>query len=156
MTVNPEAPRIQTFVAVHVGSKNDPSETTGLAHYFEHLMFKGTQSFGTQNYELEQPMLDRIEELFEVYRKTTDPLERKAIYRQIDSISLEASRLSIPNEYDKLMSAIGASGTNAWTSYDETVYTEDIPSNLASSLITCSMIIRRFSRMFLSFSARLR
>lgn len=129
MTVNPEAPRIQTFVAVHVGSKNDPSETTGLAHYFEHLMFKGTQSFGTQNYALEQPMLDRIEELFEVYRKTTDPLERKAIYRQIDSISLEASRLSIPNEYDKLMSAIGASGTNAWTSYDETVYTEDIPSN---------------------------
>lgn len=129
MTVNQEQPRIQTYVAVKVGGKNDPSETTGLAHYFEHLMFKGTQSFGTQNYEAEKPLLDEIERLFEVYRQTTDSTERAAIYHQIDSVSQEASKLSIPNEYDKLMAAIGASGTNAWTSFDETVYTEDIPSN---------------------------
>lgn len=129
MTVNKDAPRIQTYLAMHVGSKNDPSETTGLAHYFEHLMFKGTQAFGTQNYEAEKPLLDAIEQQFEVYRVTTDPVQRKAIYHVIDSLSLEASKLSIPNEYDKLMAAIGASGTNAWTSYDETVYTENIPSN---------------------------
>jgi len=61
MTVNGEAPRIQTYIAVRVGSKNDPLETTGLAHYFEHLMFKGTKSFGTQDYEAERPMLDEIE-----------------------------------------------------------------------------------------------
>lgn len=129
MTVNRDTPRIQTYVAVHVGAKNDPSETTGLAHYFEHLMFKGSEQFGTQNYELEKPMLDKIEELFEIYRVTTDPVARKAIYHQIDSVSLEASKLAIPNEYDKLMAGIGSSGSNAWTSYDETVYTEDIPSN---------------------------
>ncbi|MEG1982315.1 MAG: insulinase family protein [Alistipes sp.] len=129
MTVNKEAPRIQTFIAVKVGAKNDPIETTGLAHYFEHLMFKGTESFGTQNYAAEKPLLDQIEQLFEVYRKTTDPAERTAIYAQIDSISQEASKFSIPNEYDKLMAAIGASDTNAWTSEDETVYIEDIPSN---------------------------
>ena len=129
MSVNKEQPRIQTFIAVRVGSKNDPSETTGLAHYFEHLMFKGTEHFGTKDYEAEKPLLDEIEQLFEVYRKTTDPAERAAIYHRIDSVSYEASKLAIPNEYDKLMAMIGADGTNAFTSSDETVYVEDIPSN---------------------------
>ena len=129
MSVNKEQPRIQTYIAVKVGGKNDPAETTGLAHYFEHLMFKGTKQFGTSDYEAEKPLLDQIEQLFEVYRKTSDPAEREALYHQIDSISYEASKISIPNEYDKLMAVIGAEGTNAWTSHDETVYTEDIPSN---------------------------
>ena len=129
MSVNKEQPRIQTYMAVRVGSKNDPSETTGLAHYFEHLMFKGTENFGTVDYEAEKPMLDEIEQLFEQYRQTTDEAERQAIYHRIDSVSYEASKLAIPNEYDKLMAVIGADGTNAWTSADETVYTEDIPSN---------------------------
>ena len=127
--VNKDKPRIDAQVAVKVGSKNDPRETTGLAHYFEHLMFKGTQQFGTQNYEQEKPMLDEIEALFEVYRKTEDPAERKALYHRIDSISYEASKIAIPNEYDKLMASIGASGTNAYTSYDVTCYVENIPSN---------------------------
>ncbi len=129
MSVNKAQPRLQTMIAVRVGSKNDPAETTGLAHYFEHLMFKGTDKFGTQNYEAEKPLLDEIERLFEVYRATTDEAKRKAIYAKIDSVSQEASKFSIPNEYDKLMQAIGADGTNAWTSYDETNYVEDIPSN---------------------------
>ena len=129
MSVNKEQPRLQTMIAVRVGSKNDPAETTGLAHYFEHLMFKGTDKFGTQNFEAEKPLLDEIERLFEVYRATTDETERKAIYAQIDSVSQEASKYAIPNEYDKLMQAIGADGTNAWTGYDETNYVEDIPSN---------------------------
>ncbi|MBR4849727.1 MAG: insulinase family protein [Alistipes sp.] len=129
MSVNKEQPRLQTMIAVRVGSKNDPAETTGLAHYFEHLMFKGTDKFGTQNYEAEKPLLDEIERLFEVYRATTDEAERKALYAQIDSVSQEASKYAIPNEYDKLMQAIGASGTNAWTAFDETNYVEDIPSN---------------------------
>lgn len=129
MTVNKEKPRIQTYIAVRVGGKNDPAETTGLAHYFEHLMFKGTDKFGTQNYEAEKPLLDQIEQQFEVYRKTTDSIARKNIYHIIDSLSHEASKLAIPNEYDKLMSAIGANGTNAFTSQDMTCYTEDIPSN---------------------------
>lgn len=127
--VNKDKPRIDAQIAVKVGGKNDPRETTGLAHYFEHLMFKGTKQFGTQNYELEEPMLNRIEALFETYRQTEDPAQRKAIYHQIDSISLEASKLSIPNEYDKLMASLGASGTNAYTSYDVTCYVENIPSN---------------------------
>ena len=129
MTVNKDTPRIQTYVAVRVGGKNDPDETTGLAHYFEHLMFKGTQQFGTQDYAAEKPMLDRIEELFEIYRNTTDSAARARIYHEIDSVSYQASLIAIPNEYDKLMAAIGADGTNAYTSQDVTCYEEDIPSN---------------------------
>jgi predicted Zn-dependent peptidase len=129
LSVNKDEPRIQTYVGVRVGSKNDPAETTGLAHYFEHLMFKGTQQFGTIDFESEEPYLDKIEELFEVFRNTTDEAERKAIYAEIDQVSQEASRFAIPNEYDKLMATIGAQGTNAFTWYDVTAYSENIPSN---------------------------
>ena len=129
LSVNKDAPRIQTIVAVNAGGKNDPAETTGLAHYFEHLMFKGTQNFGTVNYEAEKVYLDQIEDLFEVYRKTTDEGERKALYAKIDSVSQIAASYAIPHEYDKLMAAIGSQGTNAFTSNDITAYVEDIPSN---------------------------
>ena len=129
LSVNKDEPRIQTYIPVRVGGKNDPAETTGLSHYLEHLMFKGTQKFGTQNYKAEKPYLDKIESLYEVYRKTTDPEQRKAIYHEIDSLSYKSSTYAIANEYDKLMATIGANGTNAYTSEDVTCYTEDIPSN---------------------------
>ncbi len=129
MSVNKDQPRIQTNIAVRVGSKNDPPETTGLAHYFEHMMFKGTEDFGTTDYAREKPLLDQIESLFEVYRNTTDSVARADLYHQIDSISYIASTIAIPNEYDKLMTSIGANGTNAYTSQDYTCYVEDIPSN---------------------------
>lgn len=126
---NPEQPRIQTYIAVRAGGKNDPAESTGLAHYLEHLMFKGTSKFGTQNYAAERPILDQIEAQYEVYGKTTDPGQRKAIYHVIDSLSYAASQFAIANEYDKLMAGIGSEGTNAYTSEDVTCYIEDIPSN---------------------------
>lgn len=129
LTVNKDQPRIQTYIAVRVGGKNDPAETTGLSHYLEHLMFKGTDSFGTSNYEAEKPLLDKIEALYEVYRTKTDPEERKTIYHEIDSISYKASTYAIANEYDKLMASIGSDGSNAYTSDDVTCYVEDIPSN---------------------------
>ena len=129
LSVNKQAPRVQTFIAVRVGGKNDPAETTGLAHYFEHIMFKGTQKFGTSDYAKEKVYLDQIEQLYEQHRATTDEDQKKQIYHQIDSVSYLASQYAIPNEYDKLMSAIGAQGTNAYTSYDQTVYVENIPAN---------------------------
>ncbi|MBR3726898.1 MAG: insulinase family protein, partial [Prevotella sp.] len=129
LSVNSEKPRIQTYIAVRTGSKNDPAETTGLAHYLEHLMFKGTKLFGTSNPEAEAPLLDDIEQRYERYRLLTDPEQRRLAYREIDSVSQVAAQYFIPNEYDKLMSAIGAEGTNAYTSNDVTCYTEDIPSN---------------------------
>lgn len=129
MTVNNEQPRIQTYIAVHAGGKDDPAESTGLAHYLEHLMFKGTKQFGTWNYDLEATELVKIDSLYEVYNHTTDAALRKAIYHEIDSVSYEASRYAIPNEYDKLMATIGSDGSNAFTSEDVTCYQEDIPAN---------------------------
>ena len=129
LSVNKEEPRIQTYIAVRTGSKNDPAETTGLAHYLEHIMFKGTTHFGTTDYEAEKPFLDDIEARYEKYRTLTDPEERRIAYHEIDSVSQLAAQYFIPNEYDKLMSTIGAEGTNAYTSEDVTCYTEDIPSN---------------------------
>ncbi len=129
LSVNKEKPRIQTFIAVRTGSKNDPAETTGLAHYLEHLMFKGTKKFGTNNPEAEKPLLDDITKRYEEYRQIKDPALRKQKYHEIDSVSQLAAKYFIPNEYDKLMATIGANGTNAFTSYDVTCYTEDIPSN---------------------------
>ena len=129
MSVNKEEPRIQTYIAVRVGGKNDPADNTGLAHYLEHIMFKGTEKLGTSDYAAEKVYLDQIEDLFNVYKGTTDPDQRLEIYHRIDSLSYLASQISIPNEYDKVMSVIGASGSNAFTSNDVTCYTENIPSN---------------------------
>ena len=129
LSVNDEKPRIQTYIAVRTGSKNDPAETTGLAHYLEHLMFKGTSRFGVTDPAAEKPYLDKIQALYEEYRTLTDAEARRQKYHEIDSISQLAAKFFIPNEYDKLMSIIGAQGTNAYTSNDVTCYTEDIPSN---------------------------
>ena len=129
LSVNKEEPRIQTYIAVRTGSKNDPAETTGLAHYLEHLMFKGTKQFGTTDPEAEAPLLDEIEQRYEEYRTITDEAIRKQKYHEIDSVSQLAAKYFIPNEYDKLMAAIGSQGSNAFTSNDVTCYVEDIPSN---------------------------
>ena len=129
LTVNKDAPRIQTLIPVLAGAKFDPADNTGLAHYFEHLMFKGTTNFGTTDFEAEKVYLDEIERLFEIFRVTTNETERRAIYRVIDSLSFEASKIAIAGEYDRLMAAIGASGTNAFASMDITCYMENIPSN---------------------------
>ncbi|MBO0357625.1 insulinase family protein [Hymenobacter sp. BT186] len=125
-----DAPRIQTYLAVRAGSKNDPATATGLAHYLEHMVFKGTSKLGTQNWVAEKTELDKIEALYEVYRsQRNDPAARKRTYHQIDSISSVAAKYAVANEYDKVMGAIGAKGSNAYTSVEQTVYQEDIPSN---------------------------
>ena len=129
LSVNNQSPRIAAHIAVRTGSRNDPAETTGLAHYLEHLMFKGTKQFGTSDHAKEAPYLDEIEARYEQYRKVTDPVLRKQLYHEIDSVSQIAAQYNIPNEYDKLMAGIGGIGTNAYTSTDVTCYTEDIPSN---------------------------
>ncbi len=122
-------PRIQAYVAVKAGSKTDPSTNTGLAHYLEHMLFKGTDKYGSLDWSKEKPELDKIDELYEQYNKTKDETKRKAIYKKIDSVSGVASKYSIANEYDKMMSGMGAQGTNAWTNFEETVYTDDVPSS---------------------------
>lgn len=136
LTVNKDEPRIQTYIAIAAGSKNDPHDAQGLSHYLEHMVFKGTDKFGTKDYEKEKPLIDTIIALYEQRRQTSNPMERKAIYHKIDSVSLIASEYAIANEYDKMISDIGAQGSNAYTSVEQTVYTCDIPSNQLSKWLT--------------------
>ena len=96
-SVNRAEPRIQTAIATKAGSKNDPKDATGLAHYLEHMLFKGTPDYGTKDYAKEKPLLDSIQLLFELYRKTSDTTMRKKIYHHIDTLSYQASGYAIAN-----------------------------------------------------------
>jgi zinc protease len=129
MSVYKDAPRVQTMIATRAGSKNDPETATGLAHYLEHMLFKGNSHFGTKDWAKEKVQLQIISDLYEKRRGVTDPAARKALYHQIDSVSQVAAGLAIANEYDKMMASIGAQGTNAFTWVDQTVYVEDVPTN---------------------------
>ncbi|MDC6367786.1 MULTISPECIES: pitrilysin family protein [Flavobacteriaceae] len=126
---NHKKPRISVNIPVRTGSTNDPRAHTGLAHYLEHMLFKGTQNIGSYDWEKEKGLIEKIKDLYEVYNSETDEAKRKEIYKQIDAVSGEASKYSIANEYDKLMAFIGSQGTNAWTWMEQTVYTEEIPAN---------------------------
>ncbi len=123
------APRIQTQIAVKAGGKNDPATNTGLAHYLEHIMFKGTGDFGTLDWTKESVLLDSIEHMFTHYGTLTDSVQRADYYKLIDNVSNEAAKYAIANEYDKMVGEIGAQGTNAYTTEDRTVYINDIPAN---------------------------
>ena len=131
LSVYKDAPRVQTYIAVRAGSKNDPADATGLAHYLEHMLFKGTDKYGSLDYFEEEPLLEEIEALYEEYRQIDmdDTENRDRLWAQIDSVSGEAAKFAIANEYDKMVSNIGAKGTNAYTSAEATVYVNDIPSN---------------------------
>jgi len=129
LSQNNDEPKIQTYVAVRAGSNYDPKESTGLAHYLEHMVFKGTSQFGTADWDTEKVLLDSISDLFELHKAETDKDKKVEIYQQIDEVSLEASNFSIANEYDKMVSSLGAQGTNAHTWFEETVYKNKIPAN---------------------------
>lgn len=126
---NDDAPKIQTYIPVRTGSNNDPADNTGLAHYLEHMMFKGTSNLASANWAKEKPLLDQISNLYEQHKSEQDPEKKKALYKKIDEVSQEASKYAIANEYDKAISSLGASGTNAHTWLDETVYKNNIPNN---------------------------
>lgn len=135
LSPNNKEPNIEFRMSVRAGSNTDPKNATGLAHYLEHLLFKGTDKFGTANWTKEKPYLDKIDALYEKYNKTTDPAQRKEIYKEIDKTSGEASNFSIANEYDKMIAGIGGSSSNAHTWYEETVYNEDFPANAVDKFL---------------------
>lgn len=126
---NTEEPRFYAEIITRAGSKHDPATNTGLAHYLEHLLFKGTQSFGTLNFEKEKPYLDQITKLYEERSKESNETKRSEIYKKINQISTKSAEIAIPNEMDRVYSDMGAKGINAHTWHEETVYKVDLPSN---------------------------
>lgn len=122
-------PIVYGAVYVHVGSKNDPADNTGMAHYFEHIMFKGTDKIGTIDWEKEHVFLDSIDMMYDKLHETDNPEERNDIQRKINRLSIAATEYAIPNEVDQILANMGGTGINAFTSYDETVYHNKFPSN---------------------------
>ncbi|WP_428740381.1 M16 family metallopeptidase [Tenacibaculum sp.] len=129
LSKNTDEPKIQTYIAVRAGSNYDPKNSTGLAHYLEHMVFKGTHKIGTLDWEKEKEYLTKISDLYEQHRAEEDPNKKLAIYKEIDKVSLEASNYSVANEYDKMTASLGATGTNAHTWFEETIYKNKIPAN---------------------------
>ncbi|WP_121353665.1 M16 family metallopeptidase [Flavisolibacter nicotianae] len=136
LSPNKKEPRIAVRIPVRTGSNTDPKDHTGLAHYLEHLLFKGTDKFGSLNWAQEKPYLDQVDNLYEQYNSTTDAAQRKTIYHTIDSVSGIAAKYAIANEYDKMMAALGSQGTNAHTWVEETVYEENIPATALDKFLT--------------------
>ena len=113
-------PKVFGAVVVKAGAKDCPN--TGIAHYFEHIMFKGTDRIGTTDYTAEKPWLDSIMVQYDLLSQTKDAAERSGIQNHINELSLKAADYVIPNEFNRLISKYGGSGLNAGTSYDLTFY----------------------------------
>lgn len=113
-------PKVFGAVVVKAGAKDCPN--TGIAHYFEHIMFKGTDRIGTIDYEKERPWLDSISAQYDLLSKTKDDAERTRIQMHINELSLKAADYAIPNEFNRLISKYGGSGLNAGTGHDLTYY----------------------------------
>jgi len=125
-------PEIYGAVYVHAGSKNDPVEATGMAHYFEHIMFKGTDKIGTTNWDAEKVFLDSIDLMYDRLHETTDVVERQAIQQKINALSQKSADYAIPNEVDVILTQMGGKNLNAGTSYDQTMYYNTFPANQLS------------------------
>lgn len=113
-------PKVFGAVVVKAGAKDCPN--TGIAHYFEHIMFKGTDRMGTTDYEKEKPWLDSISAQYDLLSKTKDEVGRTRIQKHINELSLKAADYVIPNEFNRLISKYGGSGLNAGTGHDLTYY----------------------------------
>jgi len=137
-------PQVTAHLAVRAGSRHDPADSTGMAHYLEHMLFKGTERLGTTDYEKEKPHLDRISAMYEDLFKERDPARRKTLYAEIDAENQKASAYAVPNEYDRVQAALGFTNANAYTYIEQTVYETTFPSNRAEAW--AKLETERFSR----------
>lgn len=124
---NHNQPSVFGSVIVRAGAKDDPQDATGLAHYLEHVMFKGTQELGTYNWSAEEPHYNNIIDLYEQLRSTEDEAKKEELNKQINEESIKAGKYAIPNEFSNLIQAIGGTGLNAATGYDYTFYHNSFP-----------------------------
>ena len=115
-------------IVVDGGGKRDPKDATGIAHYLEHLLFKGTSKMGTVDYETEKIYLDSIEVLYDELASKEKDRERVKIQKEINRISIKAAEYAIPNEFDRLIEGMGGTGLNAGTGSDFIYYFNSFPS----------------------------
>jgi predicted Zn-dependent peptidase len=141
-------------VITRAGGKNDPADATGMAHYMEHMLFKGTTELGTTDWEKEKPHIDKIFELYDELGKTTDEEKRKEIQKQINEESLKAAEYAIPNEMSNVIKSMGGTNLNAGTGPDQTMYYNSFPPSQIERWL--DLYAHRFiNPVFRSFQAEL-
>jgi predicted Zn-dependent peptidase len=151
---DPNAVGVYGAVAVKAGSKNDPADATGMAHYLEHLLFKGTDKLGTTNYLSEKPHIDSIVYYYDLLGRTKDEVERKRIQKLINNQSVQSAKYANPTEFDKLIKSIGGTELNAFTANDMTVYHNAFPGEQIEKWL--ELYAHRFQNpVFRSFQSEL-
>lgn len=142
------------LVLCKAGAKNDADGATGMAHYQEHMLFKGTTALGTSDWEKEKPHIDRIIELYDQLGETTNDSVRLSIQKQINKESIAAGKYSILNETSNLINRIGGTNLNAGTGWDETVFYNSFPPNQLERWL--SLYSHRFEKpVFRAFQSEL-
>ena len=116
------------LVGVRTGAVNDPAEYTGLAHYLEHVMFKGTDKIGTLDWSAEEPIYKKIIAKYDEMANETDPVKKEAIGKEINELTIEAGKVSVSNEFSNLMESMGGKNLNAATGMDLTFYHNSFPT----------------------------
>src|SRR5712691_94624 len=130
-----EAPVVSFHTYVNVGSVDDPGGETGLAHMFEHMAFKGTDTIGTRNWPEEKKALDAIEQVYDRLdaerRKglRADPKKVEAIEAELKEAIGKADSFVEPSEFDRIVEGNGGVGLNASTGEDSTNYFYSFPAN---------------------------
>lgn len=141
-------------VLVNAGSKHESPDATGMAHYLEHLLFKGTDKLGTTNFELEKIHIDSITFLYDLLARTSDKAQKDNLLRKINQQAIKASKYGLPNEFDKLLREIGGTGINAFTNKEITFYHNSFPGNELEKWM--SLYAERFRNpIFRSFQTEL-
>ena len=123
-----DQPDVTGYVVVRAGAVDEPAEYTGLAHYLEHMLFKGTQRIGALDWEAEKPMYDSIIALYDQYSDEKDSKVREQLATQINEISMREAKISSTEDFFNMLDLIGAEGVNAYTSYDLTAYHNSFPA----------------------------
>lgn len=129
--LNPDHTKAEVFgyVVCKAGGKDDPADATGMAHYMEHMLFKGTEDLGTTDWAKEKPHIDSIFVLYDELKATSNDTLRTAIQQKINEQSIEANKYAIPNELSTIIKRTGGTGMNANTSPDRTVFFNTFPPN---------------------------
>ena len=151
---DPNANMVTGYAVFRAGAVDEPAEYTGLAHYLEHMLFKGTQKIGALDWEKEKPLYEEVIRLYNELNAETDVKKREELIKKINEVSLEEAKLSATNDFSNLTESYGGVGLNAYTSYDETVYHNSFPASAMYKWLELNSE-RLINPVFRSFQAEL-
>lgn len=145
---------VSGYVVVRAGSIDEPVEYTGLAHYLEHVLFKGTQEIGALDWEKEKPLYEEIIKLYDDFSDSTDPVVREELTKKINEVSKQAAQYGATDDFSNLIEGMGGEGLNAGTNYDQTIYYNSFPAFQMEKWLTINSD-RFINPVFRAFQAEL-